>query len=174
MLALREKLSLSVHDQPFPIEEGASSGAGEPIHAGTNDAGGASVWFYWTAPMSGPATFQAYPTGSPLNSYTNIILAAYTNLTPATNFSVTNLSVTNLAFVTNGTVLTTNLTVRITNSMTFDAVAGVTYLIAVDGGSFGFTPNQNVFDLSWTSTISTNAGQFQMGPVTDAASTYRG
>ena len=124
--------------------------------------------------MSGPATFQAYPTGSPLNSYTNIILAAYTNLTPATNFSVTNLSVTNLAFVTNGTVLTTNLTVRITNSMTFDAVAGVTYLIAVDGGSFGFTPNQNVFDFSWTSTISTNAGQFQMGPITDAASTYRG
>src|SRR5262249_24100997 len=37
---------------------GATKQAGEPIHAG--DAGGASVWYKWQAPLSGKFTFTTF------------------------------------------------------------------------------------------------------------------
>ncbi|HXC99333.1 MAG TPA: IPT/TIG domain-containing protein [Verrucomicrobiae bacterium] len=88
---------------------GATKQAGEPNHAG--NAGGHSVWYRWTAPAAG--TWSVDTTGSAFTT----LLAVYTgnavaSLTPVANNLI-------------GGVLT--------NSLTFTAVAGVTYQIAVDG-----------------------------------------
>ena len=86
---------------------GATNEVGEPSHGGTNDPGGASVWFAWTARLSGPATFSVSPFVNVLDIFggsfsSSILMAAYTN-----NSGTTNLSVTALGLITNN--LTTNL-----------------------------------------------------------------
>ncbi len=90
----------------------ATKEAGEPNHAG--DAGGASVWYSWTASVSGSVTVDT------LGSNFDTLLAVYTgaavnSLTPvAQNDDI---------------VPVTNVRSRVT----FNATAGTAYLIAVDG-----------------------------------------
>jgi hypothetical protein len=91
----------------------ATAEPGEPNH-NPNRAPQATVWFRWTAPGSGPVTFEIASHGT----YPNL-LAAYTG----TSYG----SLTQIA--------RTEWNYR--ESMRFDAVAGGTYLIVADGGPFG-------------------------------------
>lgn len=106
--------------QPFALtgyNTGGTKETGEPNHAG--NMGGSSVWYSWKAPSSGKVTLNTF--GSDFDT----LLGVYT-----------------------GSVLS-NLTVVASNdddpsggtasSLTFDAIANVTYQIAVDGyrGAFG-------------------------------------
>jgi PASTA domain len=87
----------------------ATKEAGEPNHA--NEAGGASVWFRWTAPASGETTIDT------CGSQFDTLLAAYTG--DAVNAL---------------TVVASNDDVCDHQStITFTADQGVTYRIAVDG-----------------------------------------
>ncbi len=82
----------------------------EPNHAGNN--GGKSIWYRWTAPVSGPSTFNTQ--GSTFDT----LLAVYTGS-----------SLNTLAQVaSNDNIPGTN-----TSSVSFSAVAGTVYQIAVDG-----------------------------------------
>jgi hypothetical protein len=83
---------------------------GEPNHVG--NIGGHSVWWTWTALSSGNVTI------STAGSSFNTLLAIYTGS-----------SVTNLALVT----ANDNDGANSTSLVTFQATAGVTYAIAVDG-----------------------------------------
>jgi hypothetical protein len=105
----------------------ATKEAGEPNHAGK--LGGKSVWYSWTAPASGIATFRT--TGSAFDT----LLAVYTGT------NVSNLAV-EASDEDNGGALTSQLQ--------FNALAGVTYAIAVD--SFGAPAGY--FVLAWMLTPS--------------------
>jgi hypothetical protein len=89
---------------------GATKQPGEPNHAG--NAGGRSVWYRWTAPAAGNWTLDT--TGSTFTT----LLAVYTGN------ALTSLSPVASNLLAGG---------ALTNSLTFTAVAGVTYQIAVDG-----------------------------------------
>jgi hypothetical protein len=101
---------------------GATKEAGEPDHAG--NPGGASVWYQWTAPASGLATFST--DGSNFDT----LLAAYTGATVN--------ALTEVASNDNSNGL-------LTSKISFNAVQGTTYSIAIDGagGDFGLS------ELSW-------------------------
>jgi kumamolisin len=89
---------------------GATKEPGEPFHGG--NAGGASIWYSWTAPASGPATFDTF------QSSFDTLLAVYTgNSVEGLNFVASNDDA-------NGTLQ---------SRVTFTATAGVTYQIAIDG-----------------------------------------
>jgi Listeria/Bacterioides repeat len=94
------------------VNTNATKEIGEPNHAG--NAGGHSVWWTWTALSSGNVTITT--AGSSFNT----LLAVYTGS------SVTNLS----SVAANDNDGTNN-----TSGLTFTAVAGVAYAIAVDGFS---------------------------------------
>lgn len=94
----------------------ASREPGEPQHA--TKPGYASVWYRWTPSGSGTASFST--AGSPFDT----LLAVYTGV------SVGSLT----AVASNDDVSTTDKTSRVS----FDATAGTTYLVAVDGW---FGPN---------------------------------
>ncbi len=89
---------------------GATKEAGEPNHAGK--VGGASVWLGWRAPSSGIATFSAR--GSGLDT----LLGIYTGA-----------GMSNLVAVANDD----DRAGFATSQASFNAVAGVEYLIAIDG-----------------------------------------
>lgn len=113
--------------------------AGETDHSGDpTDPGGASVWFSWTAPNSGPASFAiSNYVGTPIFAvYQGASLAA---LTLTTN--------NNLGFG------------LFTNRVSFTGVAGTTYRIAVDGRS----GVQSTFTMNYRSPVSPDAGTFQFG-----------
>ena len=88
----------------------ASRETGEPQHGG--DAGNASIWYAWTAPFTGPAYVSTY--GSDFDT----LLGVYTG--PSLNA----LTVVGQNDDEGGSL---------TSQVTFNATAGVTYLIAVDG-----------------------------------------
>ena len=95
----------------------ATKEAGEPAHAG--QPGGASVWWAWTATANGPTTFD---TCSQYPDTADTLLAVYTGssypLTPvASNDDTARCGLGKSSLVT------------------FDAVAGTTYKIAVDDKS---------------------------------------
>ena len=90
---------------------GASRQPGEPNHAG--NAGGASLWWRWTAPASGDLTLSTE--GSDFDT----LLAAYTGTVPG---DLTLINANDDAEP--GTK---------TGRVKFKVVGGVTYLIAVDG-----------------------------------------
>ena len=97
---------------------GATVESGEPYHAG--DAGGSSIWYSWTAPANGPVTFDTF------QSTFDTLLGVYTgNSVGALNFVGSNDDA-------NGTLQ---------SRVSFNAVAGVTYQIAIDGygGATGTT-----------------------------------
>ncbi len=90
---------------------GASKHLYEPAHA--SDVGGHSVWYTWTAPTNGPVEFNTQ--GSTFNTS----LAIYTG-----NHLVNGLEVVSNNDEPGG---------ALTSSVTFQAEAGTTYQIAVDG-----------------------------------------
>jgi hypothetical protein len=100
----------------------ATKEAGEPLHAG--NAGGASVWFDWTAPQSGTVRFTT--AGSSFDTllavYTGSVVGALTSA--ASNDDTAGLH---------------------TSAITFTAHGGTTYHIAIDGwgGATG------TYALSW-------------------------
>lgn len=89
---------------------GATKETGEPDHAG--NSGGASVWYTWTAPGNGTYTFNTY--GSTFDT----LLAVYTGN-----------SVTALAQIAANDDAGTG----VDSAVSFTAVAGTQYFIAVDG-----------------------------------------
>ncbi len=98
---------------------------GEPIHDGKTSTH--SAWLSWIAPVSGTCTMDT------LGSSFDTILAIYTNNPPS------NQTVNNLVRVTSNDDLDDS---RFQSLVTFQAIAGVAYQIAVDGlgtgpGSFG-------------------------------------
>jgi thiol-disulfide isomerase/thioredoxin len=93
---------------------GATREAGEPYHAG--EAGGASVWWSWTAPFSGSATIAT--SGSSFDT----LLAVYTNTTLTSLVAVAMNDDDPEAY-------------DYTSKVEFDAISNQTYQIAVDGYS---------------------------------------
>lgn len=112
---------------------GADKETGEPTIAG-ND-GGASVWYRWTAPANVTITFQT------LGSDFDTLLGVYTgNRVDALTLVGDNDDANNST---------------VTSAVTFNAAAGTTYFIAVDGFG-GSTGN---IHLSWG--INPSAGDFR-------------
>ncbi len=101
----------------------ATKQANEPNHAG--NAGGASVWYTWTAPSTSPVTFD-----TALSAF-DTLLAVYTGT-----------AVGSLTLIASNDNATTNTT---RSRLTFTPVAGTVYRIAVDGAG-GVTGN---FTLRW-------------------------
>ena len=118
---------------------GANREFGEPSHSDDNNEGGKSVWYRWTAPASGPVNFNTGPgEGGGAGSNFDTTLAAYTGtsviaLTP---------------IIKNDDV---DPGVVRTSAITFNAIAGTTYRIAVDGwkSPSGFVPDGTIW-LNWS------------------------
>jgi hypothetical protein len=100
----------------------ASQESGEPDHAG--EVGGHSVWYRWTAPLSGSAAVDT--AGSALDT----LLAVYTGT------QVSNLSLVAASHYAGFPPA---------SRLTFEAAAGTVYEIAVDG----FDNSQWTFQLNW-------------------------
>jgi hypothetical protein len=120
----------------------ATRETGEPNHSPDNNGGSKSVWYSWQAPASGSATFTT--AGSSFDT----VLAVYTGA------SVGSLT----PIVKNDDASGTDST----SSVSFNATAGTTYMIAVDGynngGSGGDTGS---ITLNWSLT-NCGAGAMQI------------
>jgi alpha-tubulin suppressor-like RCC1 family protein len=145
---------------------GATKEPGEPNHA-TDEPGGSSVWWKWTAP--GPGSMTITTAGSSFDT----LLAAYTGS-----------AVTALSQIASNDDMQTYV-IR-TSSITFATTTGTTYYIAVDGWdawtgiislNFNYTPpSAPPSILSHPSAANANAGQMVQFHVTAAGSpapTYR-
>lgn len=133
---------------------GASKEAGEPSHAG--NTGGKSVWYSWTAPVTGSFTLYLYTAVTTGTPFMNPLVGIYTGtsvggLTPVTS--------TFGQFVTSLT-------------LPFNAVAGTTYQIAIDGSSTFTFGNSGTFLLNVTQPPVNNAfaSRIQLGSVNTASS----
>ena len=102
----------SISGNVYGENHDASKESGEPNHAG--NVGGKSVWWQWTAPLTGPVTV------STLGSNFDTLLAIYTGT-----------SVDGLTYV----AANDNDLPAVTSATTFTAQAGTSYRIAVDGNS---------------------------------------
>jgi hypothetical protein len=91
---------------------GATKEASEPNHAG--NAGGQSIWYCWTAPISGTVTFDT------VGSTFNTLLAAYSGN-----------SVNNLTLMANNDDITPGSVLQ--SRISFNAVGLTRYNIAIDG-----------------------------------------
>lgn len=91
----------------------ATKETGEPSHAA--NTGGGSLWWSWTAPVSGSVTINT------LNSSFNTLLGVYTGS-----------AVNALTAIASNDNISTSVN---QSSVTFNAVAGTVYQIAVDGRS---------------------------------------
>jgi hypothetical protein len=122
---------------------GATKEPGEPNHAG--NAGGASVWFNWVAPANGTVTFNTE--GSSFDTLLGVYIGA---------------SVSTLGLVaSNDDVLYPDTT----SAVTFVAVSGTEYRIAVDGysgasGNYTLTWLYPVVNETVLSTAVTNVSNF--------------
>jgi hypothetical protein len=101
---------------------GATKELGEPAHAG--NAGGASVWFVWTPAVTSQIVFTTE------NSSFDTLLAVYTGD-----------SLTGLA----GVAAVDDATGVMTGQVSFPAVAGTTYRIALDG----FGGKTGRYEIGW-------------------------
>lgn len=108
---------------------GATKETGEPTHSGGS---GVSIWWKWTPSTTGPVTFTTAASGS------NIVMAVYTGA------AVTSLSA---ATATSGTT-------QSSSSLTFFAVTGTSYYVAVDS-LLGLT---GTITLSWTQAVPPASG----------------
>lgn len=104
--------SLTVQGNNF----NASSEDNEPVHCGLNN--GKSVWWSWTAPQTGVAQISTF--GSDFDT----LLAVYTG----NSISTLTMVATNNDDPLNG---------GITSAVSFEAIKGTTYHIAVDGFKYG-------------------------------------
>jgi hypothetical protein len=91
----------------------ATKQVGEPNHA--DNAGGRSVWWRWTAPAAGPVTIDLK------GSYFDTTLGVYTGT-----------AVNALTTIASNDDLSASPHIQ-ASSVTFTAIAGTTYFIAVDG-----------------------------------------
>jgi subtilisin-like proprotein convertase family protein len=112
---------------------GATKEAGEPAMLPGNGAGGRSVWFRWTSPVSGTATFDTEGSG-----YDTILAVSTGN-------SVDSLSRLNV----NDDLAPGETT---SSRVTFLATAGVTYQLAVDGFDNGNGPESGLIEINWSAT----------------------
>ncbi len=104
----------------------ATKEAGEPHHAG--NPGGASVWWRWTAPATGIATFDTR------QSAIDTLLAVYTgNSVDALTMVASDADGASRGF----------------SEVTFLAESGTTYNIAVDGHNNGGGPQVGPINLNW-------------------------
>jgi hypothetical protein len=104
---------------------GATKEPGEPAHAG--DAGGKSIWFKWTAPLTATVTFQT--AGSAFDTLLGVYRgAAVGSLTPVAASDDVSSTV-------------------VTSRVSFAATAGTTYLIAADG----YQAASGALRLTWSS-----------------------
>ena len=104
---------------------GADKEAGEPNHAG--NGGGHSVWYRFTAAATGPAELSTCSAAS-----FDTLLAAYTG--------------TNVAQLTQVAASDDSSCPGGRSAIRFDAVAGVTYAVAVDG----WNGRSGTFTLRWS------------------------
>lgn len=90
--------------------------AGEPAHSPDGNTGGASVWLRWTAPASGTVTVATAGSGfdTTLGVYRGSTLSSLTRLAASDDVSTTDQ----------------------TSRVSFAAVAGQSYLFAVDGYTY--------------------------------------
>ena len=114
---------------------GATKESGEPVMLPGNagGAGGRSVWFRWTSPVNGSATFDtegsgfdtilAVSTGNSVGSLTR--LAVNDDLAPGETTS---------------------------SRVTFSVTAGTTYQVVVDGFDNGDGPEFGLIELNWAAT----------------------
>lgn len=119
----------------------ATKQPGEPAHAG--DPGGASVWYSWTAPRSGPAQANTCSAATTFNT----VLAVYTSNGGVPPF-------TSLTKVAGNDDHPGGACSAKRSLVDFDARGGNTYLIAVDGvggatGAFRLNVGE-VFDFAGT------------------------
>jgi uncharacterized repeat protein (TIGR01451 family)/uncharacterized delta-60 repeat protein len=119
---------------------GATKEPGEPEHVG--NAGGASLWYSWTAPFSGQVTFNTEA------SSFDTILAAYIANDPNAPDVADLLSV-----ASNDDV---NFPADLTSRITFEVTSGTTYYIAVDGYGGASGP----IKLNWRPIGANAAGTF--------------
>jgi|GEM_PF-6057668 len=96
--------------QLYATSVGATVDAGDPVQ----DLAGSSVWFSWTAPLTGQATFRA----SALLGEDATKIAAYTGATIATAISIADDS---------------------SDTVKFNVTAGTTYRLRVSGSYFSFS-----------------------------------
>ena len=126
----------------------ATSEPGEPLHAGK--PGGASIWYKWTAPANGVYSFNTY--GSSFDT----LLAVYTGASVD--------ALTEVASNDDAAGLGT------ASAVTFQAVTGTTYYVAVDGISAGDggSPAEGTVVLNFTNTndkpVITNFNPQRGGP----------
>lgn len=117
---------------------GATKEAGEPNHAG--NAGGRSLWYSWTAPFTGSVNIA---TGSNVTlrfSDFNTLLAVYTGTALNALTLVAENDNVPPNFLPNANSLL--------SSVTFQAIAGTTYQIAVDGSNTTGTAETGKVDLT--------------------------
>jgi hypothetical protein len=121
---------------------GATKEPGEPSHAG--NPGGASVWYSWTAPSSGPVVVET------AGSNFDTLLAVYTGT-----------GLGSLSTVGSNDDATGVLTSRVA----FTASQGLTYRIAVDGFNGGGGASRGFLDIRVHTDDPTQATIFQSAPL---------
>lgn len=111
--------------------KGAMTEPGEPTHAVGNN-GGASVWYRWTAPASGHVFMDTCDSGfdTILAVYTGAVLNALTQL------------------VSSDLPESEECENEVASEVEFDAEAGVTYQIAIDGWEYESGPDEGDFVLA--------------------------
>lgn len=118
---------MQVHIARTNVE--ATKEPGEPNHG--NNTGGASVWFKWTAPMSRLMTFTTNRTSTNLDTIIHIYTGTSVNTLFSETFGQDINSPSNLK-----------------SYLRFEAQAGTTYYIAVEGAKYAATPvAQGLFTL---------------------------
>ena len=123
----------------------ATRETGEPNHSPDSNAGTHSVWHTWQAPGSGSVTFNT--AGSPYDT----VLAVYTGASvDALTLIARNDDIPDVPGQPHQT----------TSAVTFTAIAGTTYQIAVDGyNNFGYGGDMGPFKLNWTQSSCNEPGR---------------
>ena len=116
---------------------GATKEAGEPSHSPDGNPGGKSVWYRWTAPASGAATFTTGSSALGGASTFDTLLGVYTGPGVGALTSVAKNDDSGSGVVS--------------STVQFSAVGGTTYMIAVDG----WNADEGSVALSWSHTGTT-------------------